>query len=69
MWSIVQSRPSRCLPQAAQIGSSIVLAYVRALRHSGVSCHSLIVVEVLEPVEVLYLGDCVDDLEHDCRDD
>lgn len=41
MWSIVQSLPSRCLPQMAQIGSSIVFAYALALRHSGESCHWL----------------------------
>ena len=68
MWSIVQSRPSRCLPQAAQIGSSTVFAYARAFRHSGESCQSLIVVEVLESVEVLQSCECVDYLHDDCRD-
>ena len=69
MWSIVQSRPSRCLPHPAQIGSSTVLAYALALRHSGVSCQSLIVVEILEAVEVLHSGYCVNGLEHDRWDD
>lgn len=43
MWSIVQSSPSKSLWHPMQMGSSIVLAYARALIHSLLLCHSLIV--------------------------
>lgn len=39
MWSIVQSSPVRSLLQVMQIGSSMVLANVLALRQSDESCH------------------------------
>lgn len=45
MWSMVQSLPSRSLLQMAQIGSSMVLAYVLAFDHSLDWCHSAIDVD------------------------
>lgn len=44
MWSMVQSLPSSSLWHVMQRGSSIVLAYALASRHSLESCQSLIVV-------------------------
>lgn len=42
MWSIVQSSPVSSLLQCWHVGSSIVLAYFLAARHSGLSCQSFI---------------------------
>mgnify|MGYP007125361882 CR=1 FL=1 len=47
MWSIVQSLPASSLLQVTHTGSSILLAFALALRHSGLSCHSAIVVSLV----------------------